>query len=79
MQVDNNGANSFIIKGSKTEVDVITKNLIKNQYSIEDEISILRRTLEAIINNKPIPNDFDIWSNFVNNIIEENKKIKPGG
>jgi hypothetical protein len=77
MQADSNGTNSFVIKGSSVEVDTITKNLIKNKYTIEDELGILRKTLDAFINKRDIPSEFLAYNDYVNQIVLENKKLKP--
>lgn len=77
MQSDSNGANSFVIKGSSVEVDTITKNQIKNKYTIEDELCILRKTLDAFINKRDVPPEFFVYNDYVNQIVLENKKLKP--
>lgn len=76
MQVNTDGTNAFVIQGSDKEVDIVTKNAIKKEYSIEDELCILRKTLYAIINKQDIPPEFIIYNNFVNGIVDKNKLLK---
>jgi hypothetical protein len=43
----------------------MTKNLIKGKYLIEDEVGILRKAISALYDNKPLPEEFVVWNNFV--------------
>jgi hypothetical protein len=76
MEIEEIKKNTFRVYGDNKEIDEIIKNNIKNEYSLEDEIAILRKTINALANNKEIPKEFTNYNNYVEGVVNTNKKKK---
>lgn len=63
------------VSGTKEQVSNVIRGRIAEQYSLQDEIGILRKTLKAIMdkNKMDIPEEFATYFNTVESEIKEFK------
>ena len=64
------------ITGSEKDIDEATKATVAERYEREDEIKLLRRAIVALSNGEPLPNEFVEYSDFVERVVSERKKLK---
>ena len=66
----------FRVAGSEQTIDQATKETVHSRYELQDEIKLLRRAIVALSNGEPLPNEFVEYSDFVERVVSERKKLK---
>jgi hypothetical protein len=68
----------FRVSGSKQAVDQATKGTVGSRYELQDEIKLLRRAVMALSEEKPLPEEFVQYNDFVERVVSERGKLKRG-
>ena len=66
----------FRVSGSEQTIDQATKATVRDRYSLEDEVKMLRRAVVALSKGEPLPGEFVEYNDFVEQVLGENKELK---